>query len=314
MACAPRHNSLDRLGKVVPHTQTTSASVACGAVIDRARSSIAVDRLPHRHVGRRFSCSTLSAAERLTNPMKQSLIEFLRRPHFVHSRNTVSSMHYRKFCCSNSVPEQKRPNSARYIRTIDCSRPHAALILSPDWERPQRCSSVCRFPGERADHARNRDNDPRSDERDRSESWDRSFSSRGSTDRERHEGRDPRDVFIRDLDVPRERERRPVRDRDRVYEISGDESRMLGTIGAFRVVSEHDLLDVRDETSNPRRSARHLEDEDLIRSSPLSSDDRAVVPDRARSGSPRSQPLRTPRAQLRTPPDRSTPASGSRAS
>jgi hypothetical protein len=41
-------------------------------------------------------------------------------------------------------------------------------------------------------------------------------------------------VFTRDLDLPGGRERRPVRDRDRVYEIDGTESRMLGTIGAFR--------------------------------------------------------------------------------
>lgn len=48
-------------------------------------------------------------------------------------------------------------------------------------------------------------------------------------------------------------------------------------IGAFRMVSGSDLHDLRDESSNPRRSVRHLEDESLIRRSPLSSDDRAVV-------------------------------------
>jgi hypothetical protein len=79
--------------------------------------------------------------------------------------------------------------------------------------------------------------DPRSDDRDRGGSWDRSFGSRGgSTERDRNEDRDPRDVFTRDLDLPRGRERSPVRERDRVYEIDGTESRMLGTIGAFRVL------------------------------------------------------------------------------
>jgi hypothetical protein len=29
--------------------------------------------------------------------------------------------------------------------------------------------------------------------------------------------------------------------RDRVYELDGDESRMLAAVGAFRVVPEHDL-------------------------------------------------------------------------
>ena len=42
-------------------------------------------------------------------------------------------------------------------------------------------------------------------------------------------------------------------------------------------MSESDLHDLRDDSSNARRSLRHLEDEGLIRTSPLSSDDRAVV-------------------------------------
>jgi DNA-binding MarR family transcriptional regulator len=120
--------------------------------------------------------------------------------------------------------------------------------------------------------------DPRSDDRDRGGSWDRSLGGRGgSSDRDRNEERDPRDVFTKDLDLPRGRERRPVREREHVYEINGAESRMLGTIGAFRVVSESNLHDLRADSSNPRRSLRHLEDEGLVRRSPLSSDDRAVV-------------------------------------
>lgn len=82
--------------------------------------------------------------------------------------------------------------------------------------------------------------DPRStDGGDRGDSWDRSFGSRrsaGEPDRD-----EPRDVFTKNLDVPRGRERRPVRERHRVYEIDGDESRALATIGAFRVVAERDL-------------------------------------------------------------------------
>jgi len=52
---------------------------------------------------------------------------------------------------------------------------------------------------------------------------------------------------------------------------------MLGTIGAFRAVSESDLHDLREDSNNPRRSVRHLENEGLIRTSPLSFDDRAVA-------------------------------------
>ena len=91
--------------------------------------------------------------------------------------------------------------------------------------------------------------DPRDDDRDRGSGWDRDLGGRGSTsDRDRNEERDPRDVFTRGLDLPGGRERRPVRERDRVYEINGTESRMLGTIGAFRVVSETDLHDLRDDS------------------------------------------------------------------
>ena len=120
--------------------------------------------------------------------------------------------------------------------------------------------------------------DPRDDERDRGSAWDRNLGGRGSTgDRNRNNERDPRDVFTRDLDLPRGHERRPVGERDRVYEINGTESRMLATIGAFRVVSEADLHDMRGGSDSPRRSTRHLEREGLIRTSPLSSDDRAVT-------------------------------------
>ena len=83
-----------------------------------------------------------------------------------------------------------------------------------------------------------------------SDAWDRDLGGRGSTsDRDRNEERDPRDVFTKDLDLPRGRERRPVRERDRVYEIDGAESRTLATIGAFRVVAESDLHDIRDDSA-----------------------------------------------------------------
>ena len=116
--------------------------------------------------------------------------------------------------------------------------------------------------------------DPR-DDRERANSWDREFGSRaGTSERDSREERDPRDVFTKDLELPRGRERRPVRERDRVYEINATESRMLATVGAFRVVAESDLHDSRHDT---RKAQRHLEQQGLLRTSPLSSDDRAVV-------------------------------------
>ncbi len=111
--------------------------------------------------------------------------------------------------------------------------------------------------------------------RDRGDFDDRNRGSRSSSgDREGADRRHPGDVFTKDLDLPRGRERRPVRERDRLYEIDGGETRMLATIGAFRVVSESDLHDGRDDT---RRAQRHLEQQGLLRTSPLSSADRAVV-------------------------------------
>ena len=155
--------------------------------------------------------------------------------------------------------------------------------------------------------------DPRSDDsRDRSNPWERSCGSRGGgTERDREEH--SRDVFTRGLDVPRGRDREQVRDRDRVYEIDGTESRMLGTIGAFRVVSESDLHDLRDDSNNPRRSVRHLEGEGLIRTSPLSSDDRAVVlTERGRDLLEANRYERGDRS--REPAKLSVPGSGSHAS
>ena len=97
--------------------------------------------------------------------------------------------------------------------------------------------------------------DPRDDDRDRGSSWDRDLGGRGSTsDRDRGEERHPSDVFTKDLDLPRGSERRLVRERDRVYQIDGAESRALATIGAFRVVAESDLHDIRDDPQSSRRS------------------------------------------------------------
>ena len=46
------------------------------------------------------------------------------------------------------------------------------------------------------------------------------------------------------LDLPRGLEREIVLDeRDRTYELNGEDSRTLATVGAFRVVSESDLRD-----------------------------------------------------------------------
>jgi len=72
-------------------------------------------------------------------------------------------------------------------------------------------------------------------------------------------------VFTRDLNLPREREREIVRDRDSEYTLHGSESRTLATVGAFRVVSSRDLRDRHDRSADPRSGdLRHLREQGLV--------------------------------------------------
>jgi hypothetical protein len=86
------------------------------------------------------------------------------------------------------------------------------------------------------------------DGRDLDPDRDREIDGQRGLDRDRDAGPpDPRDVFLHDVDLPRGFEREAVFDRDRYYEINGNESRTLATVGAFRIVPESDLRDARDE-------------------------------------------------------------------
>jgi hypothetical protein len=85
-------------------------------------------------------------------------------------------------------------------------------------------------------------------------------------DRDRERDHDPRDVFLERLELPRGLEREIVMDGHHRYELNGDESRSLATVGAFRVVAERDLREPRDESADPREpDLRHLRDEGLVR-------------------------------------------------
>jgi hypothetical protein len=67
---------------------------------------------------------------------------------------------------------------------------------------------------------------------------------------------DPRDVFTRDLGLPRGPDREIVHDaRDRQYTLRASETRTLSTVGAFRVVSARDLRDHNERPADPRSSA-----------------------------------------------------------
>ena len=87
-----------------------------------------------------------------------------------------------------------------------------------------------------------RDDSLDDDTRDRDDDW---REERDRQPRERDDERrslDPRDVFMRDLDLPCGVERELVHDRDRDYTLNGSESRTLSTLGVFRVVSERDAI------------------------------------------------------------------------
>ena len=104
-----------------------------------------------------------------------------------------------------------------------------------------------------------RSQDPRwaDDPRERAE------DPRERDERERH--RDPRDVFLRELELPRGYERERVFDGEREYTLRGSESRTLATVGAFRVVPAHDLRDRDDRSLDPRNSEpRHLREQGLV--------------------------------------------------
>src|SRR5262245_19227976 len=76
--------------------------------------------------------------------------------------------------------------------------------------------------------------------------------SRGGSDPREAFSRDPRDVFTRGLALPRGSRRQRVIVRDRTYELSGSDVRLLATVGAFRAVPRHDLESVKSRKGGGR--------------------------------------------------------------
>jgi DNA-binding PadR family transcriptional regulator len=113
---------------------------------------------------------------------------------------------------------------------------------------------------------------PEDDPRDR----EQDTRERDRDTRDRHA--DPRDVFVHGLELPRGPERELLLDGDDRYELNGEDSRTLATTGAFRVISERDLFDARDRTSDARDDGlRELRDQGLIRTVSLDGRERAVT-------------------------------------
>jgi len=107
--------------------------------------------------------------------------------------------------------------------------------------------------------------DPREhDARDPGYEWPRVYDPR---DRDEQ---DPRDGLMRDLDLPRGDDRELVVDRDRVYELDGEDSRALATVGAFRVVPENDL-------ELPHDTLENLHDQRLVEVVDLGDSERGLT-------------------------------------
>ena len=113
------------------------------------------------------------------------------------------------------------------------------------------------------------DLDPRSgDSRDRDPSDPRDGQSA-----------DPREVFTRDLDLPRGLEREHVHVHGEEYRLRGSEVRALATIGAFRVVPADDLRDDGGRTGDVRHGdLERLRSAGLIQAvAPFDRGDRTVL-------------------------------------
>jgi hypothetical protein len=89
-------------------------------------------------------------------------------------------------------------------------------------------------------------------------------SEHAARDRERAT-QDPRDTAVRHVNLPTGPRREPVRVRGRDYSLNGDQSRVLATVGAFRVVSSHDLEESFGRAGDHRSAdLRHLRENGLI--------------------------------------------------
>jgi hypothetical protein len=100
----------------------------------------------------------------------------------------------------------------------------------------------------------------------------------GGQEREPPGSRDPRDVFVNHVDLPRGATRERVYTLRESYTLRGSESRTLATVGAFRVVPAGDLHDRDSKALNPNRGElHHLRRQGLVETVPSPGRDRALV-------------------------------------
>jgi DNA-binding MarR family transcriptional regulator len=138
------------------------------------------------------------------------------------------------------------------------------------------------------DHGRDLGRGPGSNDRDDAgESGVRHREDPRRVERDREpRADDPRDVFMRHVDLPRTPDRQIVYDvRERAYTLRASETRTLATVGAFRVVSARDLEDHSGRSADPRTGdLRHLREQGLVRTERLDGhrDHLVVLTDRGR--------------------------------
>lgn len=100
----------------------------------------------------------------------------------------------------------------------------------------------------------------------------------GGQEREPPGSRDPRDVFVNHVDLPRGATRERVYSLRESYLLRGSESRTLATVGAFRVVPAGDLRDHDGRPLDPNRGElHHLRRQGLVDTVPSPGRDRALV-------------------------------------
>jgi DNA-binding MarR family transcriptional regulator len=111
---------------------------------------------------------------------------------------------------------------------------------------------------------------------ERAGSLDRARGSRGGRSERDDQAFSDRDVFVRAVDLPLGDERELLRSRDRIHAIDGSDSRLLATIGAFRVIAERDLEQGDARLASVREHVKHLEAEGLLQRTQVGSRDRVV--------------------------------------
>ena len=100
----------------------------------------------------------------------------------------------------------------------------------------------------------------------------------GGPEREAPNSRDPRDVFVNHVDLPRGRTREYVHSLREPYLLRGSESRALATVGAFRVVPAGDMRDADGRPLDPDRGElHHLRRQGLVETVPSPGRDRSLV-------------------------------------